>query len=123
MKVRKAFQFIEDVQACTKIFDHVSATIPDQSISLRQMMMEFAYIGDDRLRDILERGWYEDEDDDDIMGVDVGALDFAEVHDRALELMALQKNTRAVHAPVVVDNSVSEDNAEVEEQEEASLAE
>lgn len=122
MKVRKAFQFIEDEQSCTKIFDHVSATIPDQSISLRQMMMEFAYIGDDRLRDILERGWYEDEDDDDILGVDVGALDFAEVHDRALELMVLQKKTRAVHAPVV-DNSVSDDNAEVEEHEEASSVE
>lgn len=121
MKVRKAFQFIDDKQTCTKVIDKVSATIPDQSISLREMMLQFAYIGDDRIRDILERGWYEDEDADDILGVDVGALDFAEVHDRVLELMDLQKNTRAVHAPRMP--SASEPSAAEEEPEESASAE
>jgi len=98
MKVRKAFDFMDPRQAETRVHDHVSATIPDQSLSLREMMMRFAYIGTERLEEIVNRGWDGDEDDDQIQGIDIGALDYAEVHDRVLDLLAEQRNTRAVHA-------------------------
>lgn len=97
MKVKKQFQPMTDEQMCTRVFDDVSATIPDQSISLREMMMKFAYIGSERLEEIVNRGFDGDEDED-ILGVDVGALDFSEVHDRMVEMQA-NSSRRVVHAP------------------------
>ena len=89
--------------ACTKVYDHVSATIPDQSIGLKDLLVQFAYIGEERVRDIIERGFYDDEDDDDVLGYDVGALDFAEVHDRMIELQEKHQSALAVHAPQPVE--------------------
>lgn len=100
--VRKGLFAVPEEESVTKVFDHVSATIPDQTIPLRDMIMKFAYIGSERVEEIVNRGFYGDEDDDDILGVDVGALDFAEIHDRIRTLeTALQNRAKVVHAPVV----------------------
>lgn len=100
--VRKGLFAVPEEESVTKVFDHVSATIPDQTIPLRDMIMKFAYIGSERVEEIVNRGFYGDEDDEDILGVDVGALDFAEIHDRIRTLeTALQNRAKIVHAPVV----------------------
>lgn len=78
------------------MYDAVSAFIPDQSLSLREMMMQFAYIGTEKLQEIVNRGFDGDEDDD-IIGVDVGALDYSEVHDRMLDMMNDYNSARALH--------------------------
>lgn len=97
--MRKAFKWIDPDKALTKVTDHISATIPDQTIPLRDMILKFAYIGSDRVEEIINRGFYGDEDDDDILGVDVGALDYAEIHDRMTELLDMRANSaRVVHA-------------------------
>lgn len=88
---------MEDV--VTPIYDTVSATIPDQSLSLRELMLQFAYIGNDRLEDIVNRGFDGDEDDD-LLGVDVGALDLAEVHDRVLYMQEQKVFSRNLHQPL-----------------------
>lgn len=84
--MRKGFSFISREDAVTPVRDHVSKTIPEQALGLRQMLMEFAYLGTEKLSEIVNRGYDGDEDDPNILGVDVGALDFAEVHDRWLDL-------------------------------------
>lgn len=96
--VRKAFNFLPEEETVTHVYDAVSATIPDQSLTLRELLMKFAYIGEDRLQELVNRGW--DDEDDDVLGVDVGSLDFAEVHDRVIELVQKQRDLRALHAPV-----------------------
>lgn len=113
--IRKAFQWIDPEKVLTKVTDHISATIPDQTIPLRDMILKFAYIGSERIEEIVNRGFDGDEDDDDILGVDVGALDYAEVHDRMHELIQARANSaRVVHAPEPVEDvqpSVVEDEA------------
>lgn len=113
-------QFIDPEQVMTKVFNHRSATIPDQSLSLRDIMAQFAYIGNDKLRDIIERGFDGDEDDPTIMGVDVGALDFAEVHDRMLELEAMRNPVREVAAPAPPVAPATEVEPQPQEKEEKS---
>lgn len=101
--MRKGFKFIPIEVAQTKVYDAVSAFVPDQSLSLRQIMMQFAYIGNDKLQEIVNRGFDGDEDED-ILGVDVGALDFAEVHDRMVDMLESQRNSaRAVHNTPVLN--------------------
>lgn len=82
--MRKGF-FINKEDVFTKVTDHVGQFVPDQSISLRDMLLQFAYISGEKVEEIVNRGFDGDEDDD-ILGVDVGALDYAEIHDRALYL-------------------------------------
>lgn len=108
--MRKAFKFIKPEEVETPVYDNVGAFVPEQSLSLRQIMMQFAYIGNDKLQEIVNRGFDGDEDDD-LLGVDVGALDFAEVHDRMVEMLGNKPAARVVHvepvsadaAPVVTD--------------------
>lgn len=94
--MRKGFLSCSPQEACTHVYDAVSAFVPDQSLSLREMMMQFAYIGSDKLQEIVNRG-YDGDEDDDLIGVDVGALDFSEVHDRMLDMMSDYNSARAVH--------------------------
>lgn len=95
--MRKGFKFIDPNKVFTPVYDARSAFVPDQSISLRDMMLQFGFIGAERMQEVINRGFDGDEDDD-LLGYDVGALDFAEVHDRMLDLMAVQNATRAIHA-------------------------
>ena len=97
--MRKAFKFIDPKKVVTSVYDCRSAFVPDQSLSLRELMTQFGFLGAERMSEIINRGFDGDEDDD-LLGVDVGALDYSEVHDRMLELMSSQKTTRAVHAEV-----------------------
>lgn len=101
--MRKAFKFITGSEVETPVIDSVSATIPDQTLSLRELLMKFSYIGTEKLEEIVNRGFDGDEDDD-LLGVDVGSLDLAEVHDRILYLQAEQNNVRSVHVEPVEDD-------------------
>lgn len=47
--------------------------------------MQFSYLGEDKLSEIVNRGFDGDEDDG-LLGVDVSQLDFSEVHDRMVEM-------------------------------------
>lgn len=85
--MRKAFNFIPMEDVVTPVFDEVSMFVPDQSLSLRDIMTQFAYIGSDRMSEIVNCGFIGDEDDDDVTGEDINTLDFAEVHDRLLDFM------------------------------------
>lgn len=110
--MRKAFRFIPWEDVVTPVYDAVSCAIPDQSLSLREMMMRFAYIGNERLSEIINRG-YDGDEDDDLLGVDVSALDFAEVHDRIMELRGKDQTfARSAHAPVI-DNPVTDKKVDV----------
>lgn len=84
--MRKGF-FINRDCVATKVSDHVGKFVPEQCLSLREMLMQFAYISGEKVEEIVNRGFDGDEDDD-LLGVDVGALDFAEIHDRALYLQS-----------------------------------
>lgn len=118
MKIRKPWSLPES-DIYTHVYDPISATIPDQSLSLRDMMLQFAYIGTERLEDIVNRGYDGDEDDDEILGVDVGALDFAEVHDRMTELESSRQYRLAVHAPAPAPSeSAVENKSAIEEESE-----
>lgn len=105
--MRKAFNFIPFEEVVTPVNDAVSAFIPDQALGLREMLMKFAYIGTERLEEIVNRG-YDGDEDDDLLGVDVGALDYAEVHDRMVDMVA-QSTAKSVHAPSVVPAEVIQD--------------
>ena len=97
--MRKGFLSCPPEDAETVVFDSVSAFIPDQALSLRDMMLQFAYIGSERMEDIVNRGFIGDEDDDN-GGYMPGALDFAEIHDRLLDDSLLVSSAgRVVHAP------------------------
>lgn len=102
--MRKGFNNIPREDIVTPVFDKVSCTIPDQTLSLREMMLQFAYIGNDRLEDIINRGFDGDEDNDDILGVDAGALDYAEIHDRVLHLQEKQAFSRNLHQPATPED-------------------
>lgn len=104
--MRKGFKFIPMSDVVTPVYDAVSKTIPDQSLSLRDMLLQFAYISGEKLSEIVNRGFNGDEDDDDILGVDVGALDFAEIHDR---LMDLQRSAPVESAPSTPQVEVTEE--------------
>lgn len=96
--MRKGF-FIKQEDVFTKVTDHVGQFVPDQSLSLRDMLLQFAYISGEKVEEIVNRGFDGDEDDD-VLGVDVGALDYAEIHDRALYLeSALSRSSTAVQEP------------------------
>lgn len=86
--MRKGFKFIPYEEVVTHVYDAISKTIPDQSLGLRDMLMQFAYLDGRKLEEIVNRGYDGDEDDEDILGVDAGALDFAELHDRLIDLQA-----------------------------------
>lgn len=101
--MRKGFKFIKPEEVVTHVYDARSAFVPDQSLSLREMMLQFGFLGAERMQEVINRGFDGDEDED-LLGYDVGALDFSEVHDRMLDLMAIQSATRSIHAepePVV----------------------
>lgn len=100
--MRKGFKFIPIEDVYTHVYDAVSATIPDQTLSLRDILMKYSYIGTEKLEEIVNRGFDGDEDDD-MIGVDIGALDLAEVHDRMLELQAVQNSLRSVHVEPAED--------------------
>lgn len=84
--MRKGFRFIDEKDVVTPVFDSVSKTVPDQALSMREMLMQFAYLDGRKLEEIVNRGFDGDEDDEDILGVDAGQLDFAEMHDRLIDL-------------------------------------
>lgn len=97
--MRKGFLSCPPESAETPVFDSVSAFVPDQSLSLRDMMLQFAYIGSERMEEILNRGFIGDEDDDN-GGYMPGALDFAEIHDRLIQdAEVISSAGRVVHAP------------------------
>lgn len=85
--MRKGFRFIKPEDVVTPVFDRVSQFVPDQTISLRNMLLEFSYMSDEKVSEIVNRGFVGDEDDDDIIGVDASALDFTEIHDRMVDLI------------------------------------
>lgn len=100
--MRKAFKFIKPEDVVTRVYDKVSATIPDQALSLRELMLRFSYLGEDRMQDVVNRGFDGDEDED-LLGFDVSSLDYAEVHDRILELKAKDRNARSLHVEPVAE--------------------
>lgn len=104
--MRKAFKFIPHEDVLTHVYDAVSKTIPDQTLGLRDMLLQFAYVGTDKLEEIVNRGFDGDEDSD-LLGVDAGALDFAEIHDR---MLSMTRAARPAAAPIPTQQtSVPED--------------
>ena len=96
--MRKAFKFIPHDDAVTHVYDAVSKTIPDQTLGLRDMLLQFAYIGTEKLSEIVNRGFDGDEDSD-LLGVDAGSLDYAEIHDRMLSMSRPARPVSAAPAP------------------------
>lgn len=110
--MRKGF-FINRDCVATKVTDHVGKFVPEQCLSLREMLMQYAYISGEKVEEIVNRGFVGDEDDD-LLGVDVGALDFAEIHDRALYL-----HKSLADVPEPDDGTVEEPAEEPEQQPDA----
>lgn len=85
--MRKGFKFIDPADVVTPVIDGVSRFVPDMSLSLREIMDQFAYMGADRISEIINRGYIGDEDDDND-GTDPRTLDFAELHDRLFDKLS-----------------------------------
>lgn len=100
--MRKGFKFIEYNEVVTPVLDHVSKFVPDQSLSLEQIMAEFAYIGNDKISEIVNRGYDGDEDSDNL-GVPANSLDFAELHDRYQAKMESFYNSKERESATVIE--------------------
>lgn len=96
--MRKGF-FIDQNVVGTPVFDTVSKFVPDQSLPLREMLLQFSYLSGEKLGEIINRGFDGDEDDDFLLGVDASQLDFSEVHDRLIELTPKERKKVAAHKP------------------------
>lgn len=46
--MRKGFKFIDPADVVTTVRDHVSLFVPEQSTSLRQLLMEFSYLSGEK---------------------------------------------------------------------------
>lgn len=84
--MRKPFKITKEDRQ-TPVFNRVSKFIPEQALSLRDMLEQFSFMSGERVSEIVNRGYIGDEDDDDVIGVDASALDFTEIHDRLIDRM------------------------------------
>lgn len=84
--MRKGFKFISKQERETPVFNQISQTVPDQTISLRELLLQFSYISDEKVSEIVNKGYIGDEDED-VLGVDASCLDFTEIHDRLIDRM------------------------------------
>lgn len=97
--VKKGFFAIPE-KVVTKVFNHVSKFVPDQALPLRDLLLQFSYLGEEKMAEIVNRGFDGDEDDG-LLGVDVSQLDFSEVHDRMIDMRnSLRMSAPADAAPV-----------------------
>lgn len=111
--------FTDRERVLTPVFDRVSQFVPDQSLSLRELLMQFAYMSGEKVEEIVNRGFTGDEDED-ILGYDASQLDFTEIHDRLIDQMNKASFVREPKKPVQ-DNieavSVGGDKVEIAEAE------
>ena len=84
--MRKPFKITKEDRQ-TPVFNRVSKFVPEQALSLREMLEQFSYLSGEKVSEIVNRGFVGDEDDEDVLGVDAGALDFTEIHDRLIDRM------------------------------------
>ena len=84
--MRKPFKITKEDRQ-TPVFNRVSKFVPEQALSLREMLEQFSYMSGEKVSEIVNRGFVGDEDDDDVLGVDASALDFTEIHDRLIDRM------------------------------------
>lgn len=96
--MRKGF-FIKPEDVATHVYDAVSKFVPDQSLPLREMLLQFSYLSGEKLAEIVNRGFDGDEDDEFLEGLDVFQLDFAEIHDRLMDLQPKERKKVLTHAP------------------------
>lgn len=87
MKIRKAFKFISKEEVTTPVNDPVGLFVPDQSLSIRDIIQKFAMTGDILgLQNAVDRGFdgtdeFDDEGWSDLQGMDIAELQ--ELRDRA----------------------------------------
>lgn len=101
MSCKKAFKFYPD-KVRTKVFNSVSLFVPDMSLSLPEIMSQFAFVGSERLSELVNRG-YDGDEDSEGDGTVLESLDFAEIHDRLIDI------TPIVTTPQADDEDVSKD--------------
>lgn len=99
----------------TPVYDAVSMFVPDLSLSLPQIMAQFAYIGSERLSEVVNRGYNGDEDSDGD-GTTLQDLDFAEVHDRLMDKF-VQIQSQNVSESAETSEVIDEPTESVEDEE------
>lgn len=91
MKIRRGFEFIDPAEVVTPVKDHVGLFVPDQSLSVRDIITRFAITGDvSALRQAVERGFDGDDDFDEDGFTDLASMDIAELQelsDRAAQIL------------------------------------
>lgn len=88
MKVRRNFVALPDEVSSTEVYDAVSMTQPDMSMSVKEIVEQFAFIGDTPLGMMT----YQEptlRDDESLLGgsLDLDGLDIAELEELSTSLM------------------------------------
>lgn len=88
MKVRRNFVALPDEVSSTEVYDAVSMTQPDMSMSVKEIVEQFAFIGDTPLGMMT----YQEptlRDDEALLGgaLDLDGLDIAELEELSTSLM------------------------------------
>lgn len=104
MTCKKGFRFYPD-KVATKVFNSVSLFVPDMSLSLPEIMSQFAFVGSERLSEIVNRG-YDGDEDSEGDGTVLESLDFAEIHDRLIDTIPIV-TTSPFHDEDVLQNETT----------------
>lgn len=90
MKIRKGFEFISMEEVITPVIDSVGLFVPDQSLSIRDIIQKFAITGDVAgLQNAVDRGFDGTDEFDDDGWSDLQSMDIA-------ELQELQERTKQI---------------------------
>lgn len=82
MKIRKGFAFISMEEVTTPVIDSVGLFVPDQSLSIRDIIQKFAITGDVLgLQNAVDRGFDGTDEFDDDGWSDLQSMDIAELQE------------------------------------------
>ena len=63
MSVKKAFQPVDPDSCKTLVIDHVGKFVPEMSLSIKDILSQFAYVDNVRLADLAAQGYNQQDDD------------------------------------------------------------
>lgn len=117
MKVRKNFFPLADGVASTEVYDATSLTQPDMSLTVQQIIDQFAFIGDVPLGMMTVKEPPINFDEELFGSVDVERLDIAELEELSRQMMAKADYLRSLPpSPAAPDPAATVPNGEADAQ-------
>lgn len=80
-KCRKQFDYLDPALAVTKLTDKTHLFIPELSLGIKDILMQFGYMDNIRLRDMMKHGYTMADDDSDFDFPEIDTMDIAEKHE------------------------------------------